>query len=563
MKKLLLLLLFSTALFAQNQIPIPATLTGGAINLSLHTDSVAFLAGTRTNTFGYNSNPYLGPTLILTKNQLASISVTNQIGETTALHWHGLHVSAMNDGGPHNPILNNSTWNPQFTVLNKAGTYWYHPHLDSITAIQTMKGALGFIIVKDDEEALLPIPRNYGIDDFPIVVQTAQLNAQNQFMQKGMQDSLTFVNGVRCNYGQTAFLSVPSQVIRMRLLNGAGERSYNFGLSGNKQFKIIGSDGGLLNAPVAATRIRMSPGERYEILIDLNGMQGQSLQFMSFASEIPIGTQGGPTMPMPVGSPPMDSPLNGVDFSIFQLNIGTQTTNPILSIPPSLVTVTPILEDQATTTRAISMTALDPLSMDGPFYFNASLFNMNTINFYIPLNSTEIWALTNNTMVAHPFHLHDEQFYILDRDGNTPPDYEKGRKDVVLIEPNETVRIITKFTDFADETMPYMYHCHVLMHEDDGMMGQFIVSSVLSTADSVKSIPLKLYPNPVLDSFSFQLEEINTNYDIRIIDMSGKVVFSESDRVEKKVNTQNIKKGNYIVLIKANKNYYSSKIMKQ
>ena len=561
MKKIFLL--FTSFLFAQNQIPIPTIISGNSINLNVHTSTVPFLTGTATNTFGFNSFSYLGPTILLNKNQLANISITNQIGETTAFHFHGMHVDPMNDGGPHNPIVNGSTWNPQFTVLDKAGTYWYHPHLDAKTAEHAMKGAVGFIIVKDDEEAVLPLPRTYGVDDFPIVIQSAQLNEFNQFMPRGMEDSLTFINGVRSNYGQSAMLNVPSQIIRLRLLNGAGERTFNIGLSNNKEFKIIGSDGGLLSNPISSTRISISPGERYEVLVDLTGMEGQALQVINYGSEIPMGVQGGPTMPMPPGSPPMDSPLNGADFNLFQLNVINQTANPILSIPSSLVTVTRFAESEATNTRQINMTAVDPMSMDGPFYFNGSLFNMSTINFTIPLNSVEIWSLTNQTMVAHPFHLHDEQFYILDRDGNMPANFEMGRKDVVLVSPNETVRIITKFEDFSDENMPYMYHCHVLMHEDDGMMGQFIVSSSLNTKDNVKTVPVKLYPNPVISSFSVDVEEINKEYDIRIIDPSGKVVFSANNKKEKNIEIDTLDSGSYIVLIKVDDVYYSSKIIKQ
>ncbi len=560
MKKIFLL--FTSILFAQNQIPIPSIISGSNIDLTLHTGTVQFLNGNATNTFGFNSFSYLGPTILLNKNQLANISITNQIGETTAFHLHGMHVNPMNDGGPHNPILNGSTWNPQFTVLDKAGTYWYHPHLDAKTAEHAMKGAVGFIIVKDDEENTLPIPRNYGVDDFPIVIQTAQLNQLNQFMPRGMKDSLTFINGVRSNYGQSAILNIPAQIIRLRLLNGAGERTFNVGLTNNKEFKIIGSDGGLLNNPINSSRIRISPGERYEILVDFTGMEGQNLQVINYGSEIPMGVQGGPTMPMPAGSPPMDSPLNGIDSNLFGLNVINQTSNPILTFPSSLVTVTPITEGQSTNSRQINMTAIDPMSMDGPFYFNGSLFNMSTINFTIPLNSTEIWSLTNQTMVAHPFHLHDEQFYILDRDGNMPPDYEMGRKDVVLVSPNETVRIITKFEDFSDESMPYMYHCHILMHEDDGMMGQFIVSSALNTNDNIKTIPFKLSPNPVINSFSFDLKENQQVYDIRIIDTSGKVVYTANNKKENIVEISSLKSGSYIVLIKIDNNYYSSKIIK-
>jgi len=368
-------------------------------------------------------------------------------------------------------IMDGMSWNPQFTVLDKASTYWYHPHFHGKTAEHAIKGAAGIIIVRDNEEAQLNLPRTYGVDDFPIVVQSAQLDSVNQFMPFGMQDSTVFVNGVRANYGSSAYLDVPAQVVRLRLLNAAGERTFNFGFTGNMPFKIIGSDGGLLSAPVNATRIRISPGERYEILIDFSSMNGQNINLMSFGSELPMGVQGGPTMPMPPGNPPMDSPLNGVDFNILQLNVGSPTANPVTIIPTTLVNVSPIPAAQSNVTRPIEMSAQNMMSMDGPFFFNDSLFDMDRIDYIIPINNTEIWELTNSTMVAHPFHIHDVQFYVLDRDGNLPPPQERGRKDVVFVLPQETVRFITKFETFTDTVVPYPFHCHILMHEDDGMMG--------------------------------------------------------------------------------------------
>lgn len=556
--------IFTLNVSSQTALPIPSTLSGNDINLTMNIGTVSFLSGNPTQTFGFNGNPYLGPTLILEKGQNANIMVTNQIGESTSVHWHGMHVAAMNDGGPHTPILNGTTWNPQFTVLDKAATYWYHPHFHGKTAEHAIKGAAGLIIVKDPEEAALNLPRTYGQDDFPIIVQTAQFNNNNQLMPLGMQDSLAIVNGARANYGQSVFLNVPSQVIRLRLLNAAGERSFNFGFTANKSFKIIASDGGLLNAPIDATRIRVSPGERYEILVDLNGMNGQSIQLMSYASELPIGIQGGPTMPMPPGSPPMNSPINGIDFNLLQLNIGAQTVNPILTTPTTLAVFTPIAASASNITRSINMTALDPMSMDGPFYMNGLLFDMNRIDYIIPLNNTEIWQITNQTMVAHPFHIHNVQFYLLDRDGNTPPLFERGRKDEVLIYPNETISFITNFDTFEDDTMPFMYHCHILMHEDAGMMGQFLVKSNLNTDNEnlVLTKNLNINPNPVNDSFSINIPESTLDYDIRITDTRGKVVLTIKSKNNMLIDVSSLSSGVYHVIVRNSTDFYSGKLIK-
>jgi bilirubin oxidase len=385
-------------------------------------------------------------------------------------------------------------------------------------------------------------------------------------MPFGMQDSTVFVNGVRANYGYSAYLNVPAQVVRLRLLNAAGERTFNFGFTGNMPFKIIGSDGGLLNAPVNATRIRVSPGERYEILLDLSSMNGQNIYLMSYGSELPMGVQGGPTMPMPPGNPPMDSPLNGVDFNVLQLIVGNQTINPVTAIPASLVTVSPIPSSQSNITRTVDMTAIDMMAMDGPFYFNNQLFDMERIDFYIPIDNTEVWELTNNTMVAHPFHIHDVQFYVLDRDGNLPPVHERGRKDVVLVKPNETVRFITKFETFSDTITPYPFHCHILMHEDDGMMGQFlVVPSGFTTGindNLVLTQSITVFPNPTSSFLQFELPE-NELVSYRITDMSGKVVQKQDNFSGNTIHVSQLSQGIYHVWFRSGSKYYSSKFQKQ
>jgi blue copper oxidase len=489
--------LICSAYKAQTLLPVPDTLSGPNFVLNMHKDSVQLFPGSISKTFAFNQYRYLGPTLIFNKGANVSITVNNQIGDTTTVHWHGIHLPAKWDGGPHTPILPSASWNPQFIVMDQAATYWYHPHLHMKTAEQAIKGAAGLILVRDPIEAALTLPRKYGVDDIPLIIQCQQYDAQNQAMPRGMQDSTILVNGARAAYGYTVYANLPAQVVRLRLLNASGERAFNFGFTGNKPFSMIASDGGLLNAPVNLTRIRLAPGERVEILLDLAGMNGQTIHLKSYASELPVGIQGGPTMPMPPGSPPMDSPLNGVDFEVLQINVVPQTANPVTAIPATLVSNVAYPTANVNATRTVRFTADSLMVMDGPFYFNDSTFNMMRIDYQIPVNSIEIWKLVNETMVAHPFHIHDVQFYILDRSGSPPAPEESGRKDVVLVPPGDSLMFITKFEDFTD-TIPYMYHCHILMHEDDGMMGQFAVtnSPMGMNQDAKSNTRLLVYPNP-------------------------------------------------------------------
>lgn len=523
-------LLLASVLSAQTPLAIPPQVTGTTFEMNLQNGNQTFFPGFATTTMGVNGD-LLGPTLVLNAGDVVTMNVHNNLGEESTVHWHGMHVSAANDGGPHTVIETGTTWSPEFEVLDKAGTYWYHPHLHEKTAEQVTKGIAGFIIVKDAEEAALDLPRSYGVDDFPIVLQSRAFDTNKQFIVETAADDVMLVNGT-----MDAYLEAPAQVVRLRLLNGSTNRTYNLGFEDNLAFSQIASDGGLLDAPLSMTRLRLSPGERAEILVNLGEMEGQSTQLMSYASELPSGIYGAanPTA-MPMGSITgyVANPLNGSDFNILQINVGTATANAVTSIPATLVTNIPYSEADVQATRSLTFQPqqMGPTGMvNGPFVINGASFDKEVINQEIPLNNTEIWQLTNMTAISHPFHIHDVQFYILDINGATPPANMRGRKDVVLVPPmGGIVRFITKFEDFADPDVPYMYHCHMLSHEDDGMMGQFLVigdptasEETLGTALDV----LEVFPNPVhakILQVNINLQEAG-KLELKLHDMSGRTL---------------------------------------
>jgi len=500
MKKLLfsvLLFFLSIPLFSQNPIIIPGTIEDTSINLSLQNGTFQFFPGEDTATMGVNG-PLLGPTLIMNQGDNYDINITNDLGQETTIHWHGMHVSAANDGGPHTVIDPGSTWNPQFTVLDKAATYWYHPHLLHTTDEHASKGISGFIIVRDDDEAALDLPRTYGLDDIPLAVQTKSFDDDFQINHHANDDTTLMVNATL-----DAQLDVPAQVVRLRLLNGSSQRSFNFGLTGNASFYQIASDGGLLSEPVELTRLLLSPGARAEVLVDFSGLEGQTIFLMSYASEFPNGIFGATN---PGISPMMNlenyypNSMNGTDFNVLQFDVIAQTANPVTTIPTSLVTVTPYQEADADVERTFTFRPITQglNQLNGDFSINDVTFDMNVINVTIPLNNTEIWNLVNFSAIEHPFHTHNVQYYILDIDGNPPPPELQGRKDTYFVPSGSTVRIIAKFEDFVDDTVPYMYHCHNLKHEDaiQGMMGQFVVVDHLGVEDFEAEKEVILYPNP-------------------------------------------------------------------
>jgi len=550
------------SLLAQNPILIPPTISGANINLTLQNSTYQFYSGTNTTTMGVNGD-VLGPTILLNKGDLVNFSVNNQIGETTTIHWHGMHVSPENDGGPHTTIAAGTTWTPSFTVMDKAGTYWYHPHLHEKTNEHVSKGIAGMIIVKDTEEAALTLPRTYGVDDFPLVIQTKDFDVNKQIVVPSNSDDVVMVNATI-----DPLLQVPAQVVRLRLLNGSSMRSFNIGLDGNRTFHQIASDGGLLSASNAITRIELSPGERAEILVDFSGLNGQTLFLKSYASEFPNGIYGatkpgrGNNMVLNGYDP---NSLNGADFNIMQLSVVSQNASPVTTIPTTLATVTPIPEANSDITRDLTMTPVTSGSdqLNGDFVINDVAFNINTINYTIPLGNTEIWSIYNNSAIAHPFHIHDVQFFILDRDGVAPSASEQGRKDVILVKSQETIRFITKFEDFTSDTVPYMYHCHMLYHEDRGMMGQFkVVNTALGIADEVLNKNISVYPNPTNGKIYINTQNGTTINKIEIFDFLGRSLKTINNfKKGQAIDLQNGSKGLHFVKIYSDKGATVRKIL--
>lgn len=517
------LMLAPIAALAQNPLHIPDTVSGSVINLNLQTGTRQFYPGTATNTMGANGS-LLGPTILLSKHQNVQINVNNQLPDTTTIHWHGLHVAPDDDGGPHTPIPPNTVWSPAFPVLDWAATYWYHPHLHHKTDLHVSKGISGFIIVRDSTEASLNLPRTYGVDDFPLAIQTKEFDANNQIVIGGRMDTSVMVNGTI-----NPFLNVPAQYVRLRLLNGSSERTFELGFTNNKQFYQIASDGGLLTSPVPLTRLRLSNGERAEIVVDLTGMNGQTLDLMNYGSEMPNGIYGAalPGMGMGQSIPGYNqNPLNGSNFTILKLNVVAPTANPISTIPTALTTHSIWNATAANLTRTFTLTMTNPgpTGIQGPFEINNTPFDMMHINFTVPFNNIEIWEIRNQTPIAHPFHIHGVPFYVLSIGGATPAAHLQGRKDVILVPGGNTiVRFITRFENYHDPMIPYMYHCHMLPHEEDGMMGQFLVGPPPANVQGLTyKNEISVFPIPATERLKIKLP-LAGNYEVKISNNLGQI----------------------------------------
>lgn len=514
-----LFFLGSLSVIAQyNTMAIPDTLNGSNFNLTIKdTFSQLVSTGNQTITGGINGKIW-GPTLFFNKGDVVHMNVKNSLNDSTTLHWHGMHLPAVMDGGPHQIIPPGTTWQPYWKVENNAATYWYHPHLHEMTMEQITKGIGGLIIVRDSIESSLALPRTYGVDDIPVILTDRDFTTSNQFSVVAYGDSMLTNFTLRAQY------SVPAQVVRFRVLNGAIERSFNLGFSDNRNFYIITSDGGLLSAPVAVNRYVLHAGERIEILVDCSADLGKSVDLKAYNSTLAQNVAGGDVFP----NGPFVNYLARKDFNILHLNIGAQTIKPITQIPTTLTTLTPISAASANITRYLTINDTNIVGVAGAaFVINHKLFDINYNNYTVPLNNTEIWEIKSTSNFGHPFHIHDVEFNILSSGGNAPVAAQAGWKDVVFIPAQTIVRFIAKFDDYADALHPFMFHCHISLHEDEGMMGQFVVTD---PASGLAKIPMNqgsfsLYPNPSTNKVFINFADPSTKvYYISILNSLGKAV---------------------------------------
>ena len=565
----LLSLVSNTSKAQYNNLWIPDTLSGTHFNLTLKDTFAQIVPGNQTITSGIN-NKFWGPTLFFNKGDTVHMHVQNNLNDTSTLHWHGFHLPAVMDGGPHQLIPPGTVWEPYWKVKNNASTYWYHPHLHEMAMEQITKGLGGLIIVRDDVESALPLPRKYGVDDIPVILTDRDINTSQQFSVVPYGDSV-LTNGVlRAQY------TVPAQVVRFRVLNAAIERSYNIGFSDNRQFSIICSDGGLLNAPVPVTKYILHAGERIEILVDLSGLNGTSLNLRAYNSLLGNFVAGGENFQ----NGPFGNYLGHTDFNLLHINIGPQTANPITAIPAALTTNVLLNAADADITRFLTLSdsagvTNPPILGPSAFIINHKLFDINYNEYNVPKGNTEIWQITSSSIFGHPFHIHDVEFNIISVNGVAPVAAQAGWKDVVFIPgrtgPNASVvKFIAKFEDYADSLHPFMYHCHIALHEDEGMMGQFVVTDPLVTGIKTiqkETFDYNLFPNPASSRLFISSESPDFKvYYVKVMNAVGKTILMlPRPQLQGGIDISNLSSGVYFVELTddKSKNVVTKKFIKE
>ena len=460
-------------------LPIPPILEAdGAppVTLTARKGSHAFVPGTQTPTLGYEAD-YLGPTLRVRRGRTAQIDVINRTDDEVTAHWHGAHVPGNMDGGPQTAFAPGASWAARFDVHHPAATLWYHSHVHGKTGPQVYHGLAGLLLV-DDPAAPDGLPSDYGVNDIPLVVQDRSFDSAGRLVYdtSGMMSLMSGLHGdtICVNGAVRPVADVPRGLVRLRILNGSNARFYDFAFADGRQFHQVASDGGLLPAPVARNRIALAPAERAEIVVDFSA---DSAPVRLISSDIAQGgMMGGGMMGGGAGS--------GGTLDILTFSPGAASINAPVSLPASLP-APPFNIGSPVRTREFQLD-MHAGSMMGSMFrrlfgandsimgINGSAYNMGRIDASLNLGETELWRISAPMMV-HPFHVHGCSFQVVSRGGRPVDPATEGHKDVVVVDASG-VEILVQANKKADAATPFMLHCHILEHEDAGMMGQFTVT---------------------------------------------------------------------------------------
>lgn len=456
-------------------IPMTDLISGidGRIPLTLAPGNHDFGTGAASQTFGINHS-YLGPVLRVKQGQTLPFDVINKIGDVSTIHWHGLHIPGDVDGGPHQEIADGGTWSPDVPIVQQASMNWFHSHMHGKTAQQTHKGLAGVLLVEDDASLSADLPQTYGVDDFTLVLQDKVFDGSGRMsyeispavFEDGFEGDTLVVNGAIAPVGQT----VPTGLVRLRILNACNARFLALSMA-TGPVTVIASEGGFLPSPVETESLLMSPGERYEVLVDMGSAENNALQ-VDLA-----GGQGGGFFANLFGGNQTQTAL-----------VLTRTADQGFTgtMPTKLATLAPPDRNAATVTRSFELqmdVGADMVALAlawenfcgnaGAMAINGQPMNMDRIDERVRKGDTEIWRISVDDQL-HPFHIHGCSFRILTQNGGPAPAYAQGWKDMVHVEEGWS-EVLVKFDYDAPEDTPYMYHCHILEHEDCGMMGQFTV----------------------------------------------------------------------------------------
>jgi spore coat protein A len=379
-------------------------------------------------------------------------------------HLHGGHVPPAADGYPEATLLPGEGATYVYPNNQLPGTLWYHDHALGITRLNVYMGLAGFYLLRDSFENALNLPR--GEFEIPLAIQDRTFRGDGSLEYPAQWTDHFHGDTILVNGKVWPYLNVRQGKYRFRALNGSTSRTYTLALShAGMQFFQIGTEGGLLPAPVPLSTVTLGPGERADLVVDFEG--------------IPVGTEILLTNSAPIMFP--GSPGEGVIPNVMKFIVTSQggDTDPL---PASLRPVPAIPEEEAVQHRQFELRKMENSCTGSMWSING--LGWHDITEFPEIGTTEVWSFINRSGVSHPMHMHLVMFQVLDRQPFTvvdgvitpagqrvpPPPQEAGWKDTVMVHPSEILRVIARFEDYTGR---YAYHCHILEHEDHEMMRQF------------------------------------------------------------------------------------------
>jgi FtsP/CotA-like multicopper oxidase with cupredoxin domain len=426
--------------------PAPATSRVVEVRLVASVTRLPLLPdGRLTEVFAYNGQ-VPGPLLEFHEGDRVVVRFRNDLPEATTVHWHGLHLPFTADGSPFHPVAPGAEHTYEFTIQRgSAGTYWYHPHPHHRTGYQVGRGLYGAIVVRAADDPIAHLPERVLIlsdqrfhEDGSLDFADPGSPAGRVDFENGREGDVIFVTGV---VNPTVSIRA-GEVQRWRFINASGARVYRLGLQGHRLLHV-GSDGGLFEKPVELEDMILANGERVELLVRATGDPGSIalLQALPYDRYIPQTRPADWNVPRTL------------------LTLRYRQDAPVASpVVPSRLRVVPPLDTSAVKVRRVMALTQG--------FINGRTMDMQRIDVEAELGATEIWDIENIVGMDHPFHIHGFQFQVLDRDG--VPEEQPSWKDTVNVPARSSARFIVRFDNFAGN---WMFHCHILTHEDAGMMG--------------------------------------------------------------------------------------------
>jgi FtsP/CotA-like multicopper oxidase with cupredoxin domain len=400
--------------------------------------------GKTIRAWGFNGQ-LPGPVINAKKGETVAIKVKNQLPEPTIIHWHGIRLDAAMDGtdAVQNPIQPGEEFEYRFVVPD-AGTFWYHSHFNE--TVQVERGMYGALVVKDENDPVLDDEKVIMIDDM-------KLRPDYQFKQPfwflprfierhdGRQGDTLLINGKK----DSELEMNAGQIERWRIINSSSARYFRLYFEG-RPFKIIGTDGGLIQTPVIATEALLTPGERLDIVIG-PFQEGEVFQLKSLAYNRTTFVKAKPQA-----------------FAIVKVK---EQKPSIAYIPDQLRAIETLAAPNATTSRKIKF-SVGPSLRKGLNFLVNNRMHLNDSS--VKMGELQVWEVSNTSLMDHPFHLHGYFFQVLEENGKQP-EYLSW-KDTYNLRPRSKVKIAW----MPDRQGTWMYHCHILEHHAAGMMAHFNVT---------------------------------------------------------------------------------------